>query len=87
MIDLAKQRVEQLIQRALNDDLPIEEAGEFLSRLNDYTDVKVRDAAHAVVHFLTDHDIRQTDREYDRLQRQILSESLEALQLKGPCSN
>ena len=73
MIDLTKQKTEEMIQRALNGDLSIEEASRFLSMLDDNTEQKLRDTAHAVVHFLTDQDIRKIDREYDRLQREYLN--------------
>lgn len=79
MTDLIKQRMEELLQRALDDDLSIEEACGFLSMLDDKAEQKIHDAAHAVVHFVTDQDIRQADREYDRLQRQLLSANLESL--------
>jgi hypothetical protein len=71
--------MDSLIVRALNDTLSIDEACVFLSSLNEQTDTEIKNIAHAVVHFLTDKDIRKYDQNYDQSQRVFLSNKLHSL--------
>lgn len=68
-----------LIERALNGALSVDEASRFLSGLTKDTDSIVSEAAHAVVHFVTDADIRRRDKEYDLLLRTELEKYSERM--------
>jgi hypothetical protein len=63
-----------IIKRALRDDLSVDEAGRFLSGLRKDADLDVLRAAHAVVHFVTDSDLRLKDNEYDVMLKEQLEE-------------
>ncbi len=68
-----------VLRRSLAGEVTIEEANTLFSSLSNHSEQSVQDALHAAVHFLTDADVRQSDPEYDRLQRVRLAEKLDAL--------
>ncbi|MDX1251052.1 MAG: hypothetical protein IDH49_02120 [Gammaproteobacteria bacterium] len=71
-----------LIERALCATLTADEAGRFLSGLRSDADHIISEAAHAVVHFVTDADIRKRDKEYDILLRAELEKYAERMKSK-----
>lgn len=68
-----------LIERALNGTLEVDEACFFLSSLERSVDTVVSEAVHAIVHFVTDVDIRKSDKEYDFFLRTELEKYAEQL--------
>ena len=70
----------ELIERALRDELDPGEASQFLSDLDKDTDHAVSEAAHVVVHFVTDSDLRASDKSYDAVCRAGLRGCIEKLQ-------
>jgi len=78
MTEPAQQAIEILLARALKDELPIEEAIRFQAELGRRTQ-KELSLVHAIIHFISDLDIRRTDAEYDRLQREDLKAQLRSL--------
>ncbi|MBF0152114.1 MAG: hypothetical protein HQL84_19030 [Magnetococcales bacterium] len=79
MIDSIRREAEIIIRRAIDNDLSIEEACYFLSTLDNEICKDVCIAIHAVIHFITDTDIRQADHEYDKLLRDGLISSIKLL--------
>ena len=69
----------ELIEKALRDELDLGEASQFLSDLDKDTDHTVSEAAHVVVHFVTDSDLRASDQSYDAICRADLRRYLEKL--------
>lgn len=62
-------RIVELIKMALSEILSLDDATGFLSSLDKRIDGTLLDAAHAVVHFVTDADIRKRDAMYDAVLR------------------
>ncbi len=81
MCDLHSKTI-SLIEKALNGVLTVAEASCFLSSLKKDTNRIVCDAAHAVVHFLSDADIRLNDKEYDLILRTELEKYSKQLREK-----
>ena len=71
-----------LIEKALRDELEIEEATHFLSALQRNVDSTLSEAVHAVVHFLTDSDLRSRDEAYDRALRTELESYAQTLRAR-----
>lgn len=76
---LTEQDAAEVLRRALADELTVDEASKLLSGLPQRTRRNVQDAIHAAVHFVSDADIRQSDAEYNRLQRASLIKRLDDL--------
>jgi len=68
-----------IVGRALRDEIEIEEASVFLSSLPRDIDLALSEAAHAVVHFVTDADLRARDKAYDAALRVELESHVETL--------
>ena len=79
-MDQLRARALELIERALRDELDLAEASRFLSGLDKDTDHTVSEAAHVVVHFVTDSDLRARDKSYDAVCRADLRGCIEKLQ-------
>jgi hypothetical protein len=73
MTDKRKQLLEML-ERALANSLGLPEATDFIASLDSEQDNTVALAAHALIHFVTDSDLRRRDSEYDQLMRAKLRE-------------
>jgi len=58
----------------------LEEACNFLSALDSSESKSVGDAAHELVHFITDADLRSKDQEYDFLMRRSLEKMMKDLE-------
>ena len=69
----------ELIERALRDEVDLREASQFLSDLDKDTDHTVSEAAHMVIHFVTDSDLRASDKSYDAVCRADLKACIEKL--------
>lgn len=70
----------ELIHRTLCGDVSLDEASHFLSSLSKDTNSLVVYAAHAIVHFVTDQDLRNTDHRYDILLRDELNNFIKELE-------
>jgi hypothetical protein len=71
----------QLAEKALAGEQDIGPATQLISRLKREEAVELREAAHLLMHFISDSDLRSRDKEYDRLQREQLEKSLSKLKL------
>ena len=69
----------ELIEKALRDELDLGEASQFLSGLDKDADHTVSEAAHVVVHFVTDSDLRASDKSYEANCRADLRRYIEKL--------
>ena len=69
-----RQELLTLIEAALNGDATNDQALAFMGKVERGDSEDVQSAAHALIHFLDDHDIREADEIYDRLQRNGLQE-------------
>ena len=78
MSELRTQVMDQIV-RALREELSVEEATEFLTRLDKSEDPVIAEAAHAAVHFVTDADLRSDDQAHDALLRATLLQYVEQL--------
>ena len=58
-----------LFERALEDTLPLDEARSFMSKVSEHDDQIIQWAAHLLIHYLDDADLRERDPEYDTYMR------------------
>ena len=61
--------IRSLLRRALDGELSLDDAGLFMSGISARDDELVQQAAHIVIHYLDDEDLREKDPEYDKLMR------------------
>ena len=74
-----KEQTLELVGRALRDGISTEEASAFLSNLPRDVDSVLSEVAHAVLHFVTDADLRARDKAYDAALRAELEGCVETL--------
>ena len=82
MTDELKLKVIDLIERALEGWVDATEASKFLSDMDPSDDQDLLDAAHSVVHLLTDEDIRAKYPEHDEWYRADLIKMKASLESK-----
>jgi hypothetical protein len=76
-----RKKVLNLLKKAISDELEREEIDKFVTDMTESKNKKINEAVHAIMHFVTDADIRSYDKEYDELCRDKLREYINYLQL------
>lgn len=74
-----REQLVRLLDRALSAEVRLDESTELVSRMNPGEESALIGAAHLLVHFCTDVDIRSRDPAYDALMRRQIREALIAL--------
>lgn len=75
-----RKRALEIVHLALSDSISLAEVTLEMSKLEAASDPLVAAAIHTVMHFLTDVDIRQSDKEYNAIARGQLVEMVMELQ-------
>jgi hypothetical protein len=70
----------ELLIRALRDDVTLDEVVQFQANLPKQSNPELLYLIHAIIHFISDEDIRRSDSEYDKKQRASLQAQFQALQ-------
>lgn len=69
-----------LLKRALEGELTLDDARNFMAGLSRHDDQRIQEAAHMVIHFLDDADIRERDAGYENYMRGKLEDYIKCFE-------